>query len=337
MKNLILTAVAAMMVLASCTKTTVESIDGPKEIAFKKIEGAMTKETLDQINDGSMGVFAFNNGTKQVYFSNTKFNKEGTTWSGSRYWPLNGDSLDFVVYAPYIPTSASVEKNNIELSSRTLTFTINESTDVSSEQLDYLYGEEYYDSSDTGNDGDDGYNKNSGNVSVNLKHALAKITVYASANIDDIYTIKSLSINNVPQTGTIVVTYNDDDHATKPDLVGSVVCTPAATPVTETYNYSMSTELTTTQTAEAQLLGSCFAFPENTPTSLTITYTVKGHKDGSGDDIIMSSTIVLSSDTDNKWLSGNNYIYTLNLNATEILFTPSVIEWTNEDQATTNM
>ena len=36
MKKLILTAAAAMMVLASCTKTTVESIDGPKEIAFKK-------------------------------------------------------------------------------------------------------------------------------------------------------------------------------------------------------------------------------------------------------------------------------------------------------------
>ncbi len=333
MKKLILTAAAAMMVLASCTKTTVESIDGPKEIAFKKIEGAMTKATTELT--GTMGVFAFNHGTTQEYFSNTKFMSNGTAWAGGKYWPLNGNALDFVVYAPYIPTpAASAEKNNIELSSRILTFTINESADNSSEQLDFLYGEEYYDSTDSADDDalDDGYNKNSNNVTVNLKHALAKITVKAYANANSTYTIKSLSINNVPQTGKIVVTYNDDNIA-NPDEVGSVTCTPATTPVNKTYTYSLSTDLTTTP-AE---LGSCFAFPGNDPTSLTITYTMAGHKDGSGNEIVMSSTISLTSNTESKWLSGNNYIYTLNLNATEILFSPSVIEWTNQDQGITNV
>ena len=340
MKKLILTAAAAMMVLASCTKTTVESIDGPKEIAFKKIEGAMTKETVeiekDLAGNTTMGVFAFNNGTTQVYFSNTKFtlNGEGTGWAGGKYWPLNGDALDFVVYAPYIPTPDSDGKNDIALSSRTLTFTIKESTDVSSKQLDYLYGEEYYDSTDSGTDGDDGYNKGSNNVSVNLKHALAKITVKASANANGTYTIRSLSINDVPQTGTIVVTYNDDNHATKQDLVESVDCTPATDQVvTKTYTYNNSTPLTTT----AAELGSCFAFPGNTPTTLTITYTMAGHKDGSGKDIIMYSTIDLSPNDDGEWLSGNNYIYTLNLNATEILFTPKVIILNDVEQGSTNV
>ena len=340
MKKLILTAAAAMMVLASCTKTTVESIDGPKEIAFKKIEGAMTKAVAENLaGNTTMGVFAFNHGTTQEYFSNAlfEFNSNQGAWAGGKYWPLNGDALDFVVYAPYIPTpAASAEKNNIALSSRILTFTINESADNSSEQLDFLYGEEYYDSKDGTDDDvvDDGYNKSSNNVRVNLKHALAKITVKASANADDTYTIESLSINNVPQTGTIVVTYNDDNHATKPDLVGSVVCTPATDPVvTKTYTYNNSTPLTTT----AAELGSCFAFPGNTPTTLTITYTMEGHKEGSGNQIKMYSDIRLTSDPESKWLSGYNYIYTLHLNATEILFEPSVIEWTPADQGTTNV
>jgi hypothetical protein len=241
MKKLILTAAAAMMVLASCTKTTVESIDGPKEIAFKKIEGAMTKAPTELT--GTMGVFAYLNGITPTtqYFGNTEFSKGATYWEGGKYWPLNGQALDFVVYAPHI---AGATFNH---GTKTLSYTV---TDNSTAQKDYLYGAEFYDN----------FNKNSSPIPVKLKHALAQITVKITANTPNVFTVTSLTLNNTYQAGTINVKYDD-----------TPVCTPANPSTQHSHNFvNSATPIGATPTTA----GSYLVFPSD-QTSFTLVYSME--------------------------------------------------------------
>lgn len=302
MKKLILTAAAAMMVLASCTKTKVESIDGPKEIAFKKIEGTMTKATT---LTGTMGVIAYNHGTNTKYFDNTSFNNNGTYWAGSKYWPINGDALDFIVYAPYIDNSNDQ-----------ITFTYNDDKtkylnfkiiDNTTDQDDYLYGAEFYDN--RGNSFS-GYNKENANVPVLLKHALAKITINVSSTIADLFNINELILTSTNQAGTIEVEYNKTDG-----LVEGVTCTAATGGDAKVVDHEF-TSLKTTVPTVTPLSESYLVFPAG-QTSININYSMTGVVSP------INTTLTLTGN----WESGKHYVYNLTLTTSEIFFSPSVEEW----------
>ena len=81
MRKLILCAAAAIVALASCTKTQVINTEEPKEIGFKTLTGVMTKATTGSTDlvGGTMGVYAYVNGTTTSYFSNVAFTKEVIT------------------------------------------------------------------------------------------------------------------------------------------------------------------------------------------------------------------------------------------------------------------
>ena len=102
MKRFFICAAAAIVALASCSKTEVVNTSAPEEIGFKAVTGAVTKVAGQQSGTltGDMGVYAFINGTADTeYFTNIKFT--GTdTWTGGQYWPLQS-SLNFVIYAPH--------------------------------------------------------------------------------------------------------------------------------------------------------------------------------------------------------------------------------------------
>lgn len=316
MKNLILTAVAAMMVLASCTKTKVESIDGPKEIAFKKIEGAMTKATVekDLAGNTTMGVYAINHGATTCYFENVKFGYNGTAnaWVGlndagehtPQYWP-QGMYLDFMVYSPY----ADATTYNIE--TKKLAFTIKEN---SSQQTDYLYGDKYYD-----NTGDVGYNNEKTAISVKLKHALAKISVAVKANVANKFTLTSITINDTQQAGTITITYDGSDKAAGYGTSGTPPSCEVANPevkyskVLDFNNQSVSTE------ASENTKKSYLVFPSD-QTSLTVKYKMDPNT------AELDANIPLNT-ASAKWESGKHYVYNITLTANEILFSPSVEEW----------
>lgn len=319
MKKLILTAAAAMMVLASCTKTTVESIDGPKEIAFKKIEGAMTKETLDQLNDKTMGVFAYLNGEKTQYFGNTKFSKVDTYWEGDRYWPLNGQALDFVVYAPYIANAQ--DKDGIQFTYTTtpepptkkLTFTIknNSMSGSPASQIDYLYGAEFYNDKDHSYDG---YNKNNTNVPVTLKHALAKITLKVKANDDNVFTITSLTLKKADQAGTISITYSP--------AAGAPDCDIADTPIEQDYSF---TEFKDKLVKKSETIDATYLVFPSEQESIDIKYKMEG---------LGETELTTTLNLQGNWDSGKHYIYNLTLTANKILFNPTVDDW--DDEVVTN-
>lgn len=309
MKKLILTAAAAMMVLASCTKTKVESIDGPKEIAFKKIEGAMTKAP-QALGDGiAMGVYAINHATPTTYyFENISFahDDEKSAWvaNPSQYWPLSG-ALDFVVYAPWEATDGA--KHAINLTNKTITFNI-----PANNTVDYMYGAEYY------NNSSNGYTKQDAAIAVNLKHALALIEVKLSASTDNIVTLNTVTLNEIKESGTI--TYDYDAATNNFTQTYTQEGTPAKD---KTTNHSFTIEVSEKPLTTTALTKIVYVMPNQPRTSLTLSYTLAGHSGNLSVDIDLSGA-------DLKWENGKKYIYNIHITPQEIKFAPTEEVWVEE-------
>ena len=167
MKRLFILASAAIVALASCTKTEVVYNEAHQEIGFKAVTGVMTKEVqTDRDFTQDMGVIAYQSGNSNVYFANAQFTKQTvdatTTWNGEtpQYWPIDS-SLDFFVYSPYQATGVTPTNT---AGSKTLAVAI---ADNSTNQNDYLYSTTYITNK----------SKTSGNIPVGFDHALAYVTV----------------------------------------------------------------------------------------------------------------------------------------------------------------
>lgn len=326
MKKLILTAAAAMMVLASCTKTKVESIDGPKEIAFKKIEGAMTKATVEKDLAGytTMGVYAIIHGATtnddaSYYFKNISYGPddedEPTAWIGNprQYWPLSG-ALDFVVYAPHHPSNSSYDQSN-----KTISYEI-----TNNPQTDYMYGVHYYDNDNDYTSGDpgNGYTKQyTNNIPVELKHALAMITV--NIQLGNGATAGSIKVNSLVLEGTKqdgTITYNYSSKAQTNELA------------TGTNEYDLdfvedSSPLTVPSSA-ARYTKSFLVFPDQEKIDFKLTYTLGGNPKE------LNETL----DTgDGQWAQATNYIYNITITPQEIKFAPTETPWAEDTHPVFNL
>lgn len=290
MKRLFILATAAIVALASCSKTQVVYTDAPEEIGFKAVTGAMTKADLGEAVH--LGVFAeYNDGlTTASYFDNADFAKNGGVWKGSKYWPKEG-TLDFTFYAPQMASGAEYDDDT-----KTLTLTI---PDNGTAQTDYLVGntrpmgKEYAD----------------GEVAVVLDHVLASIKFTVQADNESVYNITSMILNDTKQSGTAKFEYADDGSsydASVEDATGEkdfdVISTD--TPVT-------------VSPASAGNANGYLVFP-STGTSVTVAYTIGGAP--------QTATLNLSADN---WLSGKQYTYAISFTSNEILVSPTVVDsWT---------
>ena len=208
MKRFFILASAAIVALASCAKTEVVYNDGPQEVAFKQITGAMTKAPT-ALTSGTIGVIAHYG--ENLYFDNTAF-----TWdtgdkvfkaNPAKYWPFEGN-LDFTVYAP--AGTARYAGNLLEIEGVTA-------------QEELYYGSQRY----VGTSKVD-------KVPVLLKHTSAKIVVKVMGA--DLYTVKSVKVVDANETGDVFVKYADPvtvttgQDATKKDfeLVPSTATTGVA-------------------------------------------------------------------------------------------------------------
>lgn len=301
MKKIFILATAAIVALASCTKSEVVYNQGQQEIGFRQFTGSMTKGNALSDYATTMGVFAYHNGTT-AYITNGSF-KETTPssgiWGGNPtkyYWPLQG-KLDFTVYAPHQETGVEYT-----FADKKLTVTI---ADNSTEQVDYLYGKKWYKDTEKPATPSNG-------VSVVLKHALSKVTINVGANENSIFTVSSVLLKDTYQTGSYEVSYTTaTDHTSAVTSSGSTtdmefVATPSWTPTT--------------------ILTDCTASKLVVPsdqTSIVITYKMAG---STAD---LTATIDLSSDSA-KWETGKHYTYNITLKADQILFSPEVEDWTPE-------
>ena len=196
MKRILICAAAAIVALASCSKTQVVYNDAPEEIGFKAVTGVMTK-AVDEWDSSTevMGVFANPNGETALYLNNAQFRKDGTQsyfvgWDGSAhkpyYWPL-GKNLDFVAYAPY--------KNGVTYDASASKLTI--SVDNTSAYTDILYGAVKLENK----------SKQVDAYTLNMSHALAWIQVKVVADQDDVLDINSFDLTEIVKTATLIVNY----------------------------------------------------------------------------------------------------------------------------------
>ena len=305
MKKLMAFAMAAMVALASCTKTELVDNSAPTPISFKAVTGSMTKAPEDVVTK-NLGVFAFISDDKEDYFGNSPFtkNNEGT-WSGGKFWPIES-KLDFVVYYPYQANNVSAtytnstQQNPVDKVSLEVTIPNN-----SSEQTDYMYSDTYLTNKDKNSD-----------MSVKLNHALSMIEVVFDGDIDDDgedeITVSNVSLNNTYQSGTYNVSY------TKTTVNGNVVWTPEIT-------WNSWSNLTTSIPADAEVLvvptiDATFdngKFPE-----ISFTYTMP-------DCTPLTYSYKFNANPD--WAPGTHYIYTITITPSEIKFTPSVNGWATDN------
>lgn len=290
MKRFFICAAAAIVALASCSKTEVINNEPQMEIGFKAITSVATKAEQTTTNLGTMGVYAYLNEGKSAYFGNTQFAKgAGDLWvaTPSKYWPLV-HTLDFVVYAPYAETGTECNSSTKILTVSTSNKGYTEITD----QTDFLYGAEYYDNTD-----DKGYGKGNAHVPVNLKHAQAKIVVTFTG--DGNVTLNDAKLTGVALTGKYTVDYTQ----TTPVAAWSEHAD--VTDVTMATTYGLANSKTYT----------LLAVPYTTASKIKFNYTLAGGAP-------LDHTIDLAA-----WEPGKEYTYNISITPMEIKFKPEVTTW----------
>ena len=202
MKKLMVFAMAAMVALASCSKTELINTEAPKEIGFKAVTGSITKAGASTSLPSSMGVYAFFNesleglATGTAYFEDVLFtpnpNDNTKSWTGGEYWPFKS-TLDFIFYAPQKDDISSVKNKQ-------LTVKVDNRTNVTGldGQVDHLYGAEYY------NNNGNGFDYTYEQIGIQLVHALSKVTLNLSASN---VTISSVTLNGVIMKADYTVDY----------------------------------------------------------------------------------------------------------------------------------
>lgn len=185
MKRILICAAAAIVALASCSKTQVVYNDAPEEIGFKVVNMPMTKTSVAY--DADLGVSAYYISDSSPYFENDLFSLGGSTWTGDHYWPLTA-ALGFVAYGPGTDCATSVETAPTGISA----------TGVKSD-VDFVYSKEY------ANNGGAGYTKSSGNVPIALTHAKSKITVNVTDGTNE--TVKKVELIGANTVGNFSIVY----------------------------------------------------------------------------------------------------------------------------------
>lgn len=310
MRKLFLCAAAAIVALASCSKTQVINTEVPQEIGFKAVTGAMTKAEQSTVKfTQDLGVFAYVNyvgnatdGT--LYFGNTQFKTTTTTttWNAedTKYWPVY-DNLDFVIYSPF--KSGTTDGTKFVYNDKLLTVVADNSGvqddgtgAIEVSETDYLYGEKFF------NNNGSGFARQDAAVSVNLKHAMAKIYVKIRCTNA---VIQSVVVNKAVLKGKYTVDY--DDTTIKP------VWSDMATAVERSIYNNTNGE----KDVDAYVL----VVPQ-TNSSITFTYQIAGSENS------LTYTI---GELDANWEHGKCYTYNVTLTPKEIKFKPTVTDWTSAE------
>ena len=311
MKKLFVCAAAAIVALASCSKTEYINNQEPKGIAFKAVTGSITKAEATALSatHSTMGVFAFVHNTENTpYFTNGKFepNTGTNTWEGGYFWPLQS-SLDFMVYAPYgddednlepTPTLGNSVTPTLKVPVKTIYNVNNNAYSVSttgsqdathSNQTDYLYGKSYF---------NDGYTYNSASIPIELKHALSKITFNIDCSNIEIHSVK---LSDFHTADYYTVTYGQET---------SVV-----------WNSTASGKNLLVTDLDHENTSATFLIVPSVQYDILINYTL----DGAETDL--DAKIVLSANND-KWLTGYHYTYNIKIDPKGIQLVPLVSPWT---------
>ena len=297
MKRLFILASAAIVALASCSKTQVVYNDAPEEIGFKAVTGTMTKAPLSgtalPTNQGNMMVYASKSKDNvepyTPYFGPVEFGwKDESYWGGTtaQYWPETG-YLKFIAYYPStIGTGVTGDAT----------------TDIVITGASAANGDDILYTNLT--DKQDCASNPKPLVPMPFLHALAQVQVTAKVSDAAMTNVKvtSVVLTNPLMTGKLTISSNDASWASQ--AVGDPV----------TMNNVISDEALN---ASAKSLGvGTLVVPGDQTATLTVTYTIDG-LEVTTDPISITGT----------WEKGKKYIYNLSIGLDEIKINPSVANW----------
>ena len=329
-KNLFFLAAAAVA-LASCTSddTIAENSaalsNQQQEIAFAPIaqpssRGQYSVITTDFPENNTMEVAAYQTQPTAVsYFEKCTFSKgAGTTWKGSKYWPLSAAKINFFAVSGY-----GVDASKITIANNLLTASVDYSKPTYSEstQSDIMYAfgrgfvkqdgnALYFNRNDAGTDQP---------VGMVFKHALALVdfevkgqTATETAKI----TVNSITVKDGIYNGSLALA-NANANTEDGTVTTTVTWTPG-TSVDEVAVPGISANTAITD-SYARIGNGLMIIPGTGFTSFVINYTF----DGKTYDYEYTLPSALTS------VAANKYTYRITFKLHEIEIAPTVAEWTN--------
>lgn len=315
MKRFFILAASAMTVIAACNKTEyVYDNDQPQEIGFFAVNKAATKTTgaVDGTafpTDYAMKVAAYvaagDGVTAGDYFGGTTFEKNGTYWTGGKYWPIQGATINFLAVAPEATGVATTFDGDFASKSVT-TLTGNETN-----QYDVMYAA----GQGVKTTGTAAPEK----VDMIFRHALSWINFTFKTTTDPVIKINKVTMNGAKYNGTLTVTnakYNTTEAQT---TAGAWTATSGNASVVVP---GADSGITLVKDAAAAAFGDGLLVIPGGATSFVINYTVT--IDGTAH--TYDYTYDLSSTT---WDEAKRYTYNVTINLAQININPSVAPWDN--------
>lgn len=343
MKKVVLFMTSAMLLFAGCAKEELTS--EPQEIGFRAYNFKQTKAPIEGAIYGTdapnfkvfaalvrEGDYLTNFASSESYFS-TEVAYDGADaykiwrpWTGNAfikyYWPMSG-SLTFVAVSPATANSAFANQT------ATLTVTDFSSSTTVADQADLMYSK-IADADDLTANTTSYENSSKQGVPVVFNHALAQVRFMAVNNDHPANTVQidKIQITNVANKGTLTV-------------VKDVVATNATDGSVDGW------KTTTTDDATFVSLSSAFGL-DNAEKGLGLPLMIMPQT--LADDIMLEVTYTMThinnedvpdtQKTVSKKLSeivgatlnaNKKYTITLAIGADEILFSPSIVEWSETD------
>ena len=357
MKKYFIIAVAALVALASCTKTEVDktAYEQNRVINFNTVANKATKApitgTTYSYDCPAFGVFAYYlasgnwntaaaNSSAVSYMEDVEisFNDTKDIWapSSTYYWPLEG-KLTFIAYSPKSAATAAFSNAGVlTLTNFTVASTVADQVDLlySSIAADKTQNEDYYEDADNSKDsetaeGDKG-------VNIKFKHALAQVIFKAKA-ADEVYDAgMSFKVNNITVNAASTATSMTVTNPTDAQLASAI--TTWNTPGTNAnfvvrstaFPEAANTYLTKTLSdpiGDPLLMIPVTAFAGTDPT-VSVTYTLYRKSDNQS---LGSKTVTIHfddiDDVVTAWQAGKKYVYNLTIDLQKIYFNPTITDW----------
>lgn len=350
MKKIMILAAAAALVLASCAKTEITSVN--EENIHAVGFGAYTPRAVDTkastanyvapgdnlplVANAQFKVWGWKtaNNTSFTGSNGTSFfanwytvtfqdggNTNGTANAypdGLKYWP-SGDAPEWLSFAAYYPSNGT---NGITPPAAGLgeyTFT---AQSTAAAQVDFMVSDVVKDKTY------DNCTPTKGTVPLVFRHMLTKVVFqFAKTDVDAVITVTSASLSGINNTGKLTSSFDGTDTSTawsnQSGSAGYTVAVPSAA-------------LTTTAATSGSVANDVFLMVPQTIAAdtqkLTITWTVQ-----SGSDAVVTNTktidlndIKTSGDAHINWNKNAQVTYTITVGPKPIYFTGSVANWASE-------
>lgn len=319
MKKIFVLIPAVALALVSCVKTQDVYTGAPesREIAFQSVASPATRAAVDGIAfpEIDMKVTAYNATASGNYFGATTFSKSSSTWKGSKYWPLDAATINFLAIANANGDNETGVTWNATNPASQVEIVMGDNT---TEQRDLMYA---------CGTGTNTTPSTPPTVPMSFKHAQAWIQFNVSSTVTTGFAVNKITVNGVSCQGTYTVTHANWDKTaaerSEADPAGSL--DGSVSGVWSDYSYAGNKDLLPdsgfTLSTTPSLFNSIMVVPNQGIASFTIYYTLDGN--AYNYTYTPASAVTLAQAT--------KYIYNITITLHEIEISPVVADWGNSD------